>query len=186
MKIYIARHGQDNDTVRGGWSNSPLTDLGILQSNNFADRLLKNQAEYNIGKIYSSDLIRARQTAQIIADRLSVPVELVCGFREVNNGELAGMDNALAEEKYPNLYWRKLNWDEHYPNGESPKEFYERVSGVWAEFVKEVSLYNKNVLLITHGGVINIIKCIVNDLEYSNKIKNQGIPSAEIAFETEA
>lgn len=186
MKIYIARHGQDNDTVRGGWSNSPLTDLGILQSNNFADRLLKNQAEYNIGKIYSSDLIRARQTAQIIADRLSVPVEFVCGFREVNNGELAGMDNALAEEKYPNLYWRKLNWDEHYPNGESPKEFCERVSGVWAEFVKEVSLYDKNVLLITHGGVINVIKCIVNDLEYSNKTKNQGIPSAEIAFETEA
>ena len=185
MKIYIIRHGQDDASVRGGWSNTSLTALGIQQSNKLADELFQNQSEYNIFKIYSSDLKRARQTAQIIADKLSVPIEFISDFREVDNGELAGMDNYLAEEKYPNLYWRKLNWDEHYPNGESPKEFYERVSNAWEKFIKEISHYDKNVLLVTHGGVINTITCIIDSKEYSNKNKNQKISSAEIAVEAE-
>ena len=185
MKIYIIRHGQDDASVRGGWSNTSLTALGIQQSNKLADELFQNQSEYNIFKIYSSDLKRARQTAQIIADKLSVPIEFISDFREVDNGELAGMDNYLAEEKYPNLYWRKLNWDEHYPNGESPKEFYKRVNNAWEKFIKEISHYDKNVLLVTHGGVINIITCIIDGKEYSNKNKNQKIPSAEIAVEAE-
>lgn len=185
MKIYITRHARDDDSVRGGWSANSLTDFGVLESNSLADELLKNQSSYNIRKIYSSDLLRARQTAEIINDKLSVGVEYISGFREVNNGDLAGMDNALADEKYPHFYWRKLDWNEHYPNGESPKEFYERVSNTWAKFIKEVSSFNKNVLLVTHGGVINIIKCIISEVEYSNKNKYQGIPSVKIAMEIE-
>ena len=77
MKIYIIRHGQDDASVRGGWSDTPLTAFGIQQSNKLADELFQNQSEYNICKIYSSDLKRARQTAQIIADKLSVPIEFV-------------------------------------------------------------------------------------------------------------
>lgn len=43
MKIYIIRHAQDNDSVRGGWSENSLTDFGALESNSLADKLLKNQ-----------------------------------------------------------------------------------------------------------------------------------------------
>ena len=106
-------------------------------------------------------------------------------FREVNNGDLAGLDNHIAEEKYPNLYWRKLDWEEHYPHGESPKEFYERISNAWDNLRKTLIDYDKNVLLVTHGGVINVIKCITNESEYSNKQKYQGVPSAKIAMEIE-
>lgn len=88
MKIYITRHARDDDSVRGGWSENSLTDLGVLESNSLADELLKNQSSYNIGKIYSSDLLRARQTAEIISDKLSVGVEYISGFREVNNATL--------------------------------------------------------------------------------------------------
>lgn len=185
MKIYIVRHGQDDDSIRGGWSNCPLIDLGVQQSNQLADELLLNKDKYNIGMIYSSDIKRAKQTAEIIAEKLNLSVELLQGFREVNNGNLAGMSNIVAEEKYPNMYWRKLEWYEHYPNGESPKEFYDRVSSAWIEFVKMVSTYNKNVLLVTHGGIITIIKCIANNSKYSNKHKYQGIPSAKIVLEIE-
>ncbi len=93
------------------------------------------------------------------------------------------MDNSIAEKNYPNMYWRNLEWEEHYPNGESPKEFYERVSRAWEEFAKSFADYNKNILLVTHGGVINIIKCIADKTKYSNKEKYQSIPSAEIALE---
>ena len=183
MKVYLIRHGQDDDTVRGGWSDSPLTDLGIQQSIDLADKILKNFNDYNICKIFSSDIPRAKQTAIIIAEKLNLPVDYITDLREVNNGDLAGMNNAVAEEKYPNLYWRNLEWEEHYPNGERPKEFYERVSNAWSELINSLADYDKNILVVTHGGVINIIRCIVAGVEYSNKNKYQGIASGEIALE---
>lgn len=185
MICYLIRHGQDDDSVRGGWSDCPLTELGIQQSIDLANNLSNNFEHYNIGKIYSSDIVRAKQTAIIIAEKLNLSVELMPEFREVNNGVLAGMDNYIAEKNYPNMYWRNLEWDEHYPNGESPKKFYERVSKAWEKFTKELVDYDKNVLLVTHGGVINIIKCIANKTKYSNKEKYPSITSAEIALEIE-
>lgn len=84
MKIYIARHGQDDDSVRGGWSDCSLTDLGVKQSVDLADEILSKSDEYNIGMIVSSDIIRAKQTALIISEKLSVPVKYDMDFREVN------------------------------------------------------------------------------------------------------
>ena len=185
MIIYVVRHGQDDDTVRGGWSDIPLTKLGIRQSIQLADDLLYNQDKYNIGKIYSSDLKRAKQTAEIISQKLHLPIDFLPDFREVNNGDLAGIDNKLAEEKYPNLYWRKLGWNEHYPNGESPSEFYKRVSSAWNKFVCENSSYNKNIILITHGGVINVINCIIENSIYSNKNVYRAHSSSKIALKIE-
>ena len=43
MYIYLIRHGKDDETVRGGWSNSPLTEEGILQVHRLADEIEKNQ-----------------------------------------------------------------------------------------------------------------------------------------------
>ncbi len=189
MKIYLVRHGQDNTSVRGGWSDSPLTDIGIRQSLDLANELFLNAEKYNIGKIFSSDIVRAKQTAVIIADRLNLSIVLKPEFREVNNGVLAGLDNRIADEKYPNLFWRNLDWEEHYPSGESPKEFYERIRRAWEEFMLSFARQplpdNKNALLVTHGGVINIIRCIASGKEYSNKEKYQGVPSARICFEFE-
>ncbi|MGN0533814.1 MAG: histidine phosphatase family protein [Eubacterium sp.] len=185
MKIYVVRHGQDDDSVRGGWSNVALTDLGIKQSVDLADELFSKIDEYNIGMIISSDIIRTKQTALIISEKLSVPVKYDIAFREVNNGDLAGLNNRIAEEKYPNLYWRKLDWEEHYPHGESPKEFYERISNAWNNLKTSLAYYNKNVLLVTHGGVINVIRCIVDGIEYSNKQKYHATPSAKIVMEIE-
>lgn len=185
MKIYLVRHAQDDDSVRGGWSNTQLTELGIKQSNKLADEIANNLSYYNIGKIYSSDILRAKQTATILAENLNLPLELTSDFREVNNGDLAGMNNALADVKYPNLYWRKLDWNEQYPNGESPKEFYDRIFNAWRNFTRSVADYDKNILVVTHGGVINIIRCIIEGTQYSNKNKYQQIPSAEIALEIE-
>lgn len=185
MKIFIVRHGQDDDSVRGGWSNAPLTETGVQQSIDLAEIIYNNAAQYNIGKIFSSDIIRASRTANIMAEKLNLPVYSMPEFREVNNGDLAGLKNILAEEQYPNLYWRNLEWEEHYPNGESPKEFYDRVSNAWEKLKKSSVSYDKNILLVTHGGVINIIGCIVEGKTYSNKETYQGIPSAKIALRIE-
>lgn len=99
-KVYLIRHGEDDRTVRGGWSNNKLTKKGIIQSKKLAIYL----KEYcKIEKIISSDLERAKQTASIINSLLNVDIEYTHKLREMNNGLLAGMKNELAEKKFPRV-----------------------------------------------------------------------------------
>lgn len=174
MKIYLVRHGADDNTVRGGWSNHPLTNKGIKQSLGLAEKLKASKCNAEI--IYSSDLLRAKQTAEILANHLNLEIAYNQGFREVNNGDLAGMDNNLANKLYPDLFWKNLKWEQQYPNGESPKEFYERVKTAWDNLIKTD---NESIILVTHGGVINVIMHIVNREEYSNKKHSYKVGNAD-------
>lgn len=174
MKIYLVRHGADDNTVRGGWSNHPLTNKGIKQSLELAEKLKASKCNAEI--IYSSDLLRAKQTAEILANHLNLEIAYNQGFREVNNGDLAGMDNNLANKLYPDLFWKNLKWEQQYPNGESPKEFYERVKTALDNLIKTD---NESIILVTHGGVINVIMHIVNQEEYSNKRHSYKIGNAD-------
>lgn len=175
MVIYLVRHGEDNNTVRGGWSSEPLTMKGRSQAEHLAESVY--QDKLLISHIFSSDLPRALQTAEPIAQRLGLPVIPVPQFREVNNGELAGMDNAVAAQKYPGLYWNQLEWEQHFPGGESPKAFYERVKAAWQEFTEK---QKENALLVTHSGVIHIILSIVNRYTYSNQDKQPKVNHCEL------
>lgn len=165
MICYLVRHGQDNETRRGGWSEKPLTEEGIRQAEALADKM----CGLAIGSVYSSDLGRAMQTAKVLADKLHLPVVPLPQFREVNNGDLAGMKNSLALEQYPGLFWNQLDWEQRYPNGESPKQFYERIHTAWTGFSEEIRSQSKDVVLVTHGGVIHVIRAILENRQYSNQ-----------------
>ena len=183
MTCYLIRHGRDDDSVRGGWSSSPLTDEGILETEALAQRIF-NSRDMNIARIFSSDLPRAKQTAEIISSKIDLDIEFLPQFRETNNGALAGMKNVLAAQKYPNLYWNTLEWNECYPDGESPHQFFDRISSAWKDFKQSLKGLDGNVILVTHGGVINVIWHIENDIKYSNKSKPFSIgPSEFITIE---
>lgn len=179
MKCYLVRHGKDDDSVRGGWSAAPLTERGVEQVNALADDLAANP-RINIVQIFSSDLLRAKQTAEIISNKLNIYVEYLPQFRETDNGILAGMKNTDALKKYPGLFWNTLEWNECYPNGESPNAFYTRVRNAWYAFADKIHNQDGNVILVTHGGVINVILHIINGLEYSNKTEPFHIAYAEL------
>lgn len=178
MICYLVRHGKDDDTVRGGWSQQPLSDEGKAQAEELANFV--QRSDFGIKHIYSSDLQRAMQTAQAVADKLHLPIIQMPEFRETNNGTLAGMKNELASKMYPGLYWNTLDWEQRYPGGESPREFYERISTAWDAFQKMALEQDENVLLVTHGGVINVILSIVNGQEYSNKTAMRKIRNTEL------
>lgn len=169
MTVFLVRHGNEISGFRGGWSAHGLDGIGLQQAQELAEYLFANQNVYGIQEIYSSDLPRAMQTAHIVADRLSLPVITKSGFREVNNGALAGMANDAADKFYPELYWKRLAWDERYPNGESPKDFCTRITGEWKNFLSEIKAEDKNVLLVTHGGVLQVILSILKGERYSNR-----------------
>jgi len=176
MTCYLIRHGQDDETVRGGWSNYPLTEEGTRQ----AEILAEEMSRLAVGAVYSSDLLRAMQTAQVLAETLHLPVVPLPQFREVNNGDLAGMKNTLALQRYPGLFWNQLGWEQCYPNGESPKQFYERIRAAWMAFSNEILSHNGNVALVTHGGVIHVIRAILENRPYSNRDVHRKVGYTEV------
>ena len=172
--IYLMRHGADPSDRLGGWSTYGLTEEGRLQVHN-AKSILCNKG---ITKIYSSDLVRAKETAEIVANDLSLPITYLSQFRESNNGLLAGMLKTEAAEKYPGIYWNALGWTETWPEGESPEQFFIRIQSAWCEFKMQVR--DENVLLVSHGGVMNIILCLENEVSYTNRETRYQIRDAEI------
>ena len=132
MYILFVRLGKDSDQHRGGWSQLDLLREGKREAKTLADYLVRYKEDYHFTKIITSDLKRAETTATILAKALQLPLEKESNLRETNNGDLAGMLNSEADQKFPHLYFRSLAMDEHYPNGESPIEFYQRIK-TWFE-----------------------------------------------------
>ena len=179
MMLYLVRHGKDDDSIRGGWSNHGLVPFGVEQVNKLASEMVA--ANMSIDYIYSSDLQRTKETAEILSNYLGCPVEYITGLRETNNGDLAGMEHGLANEKYPGVYWSSLAYDECYPNGESPEMFYNRVKTTWIELKNKIlEQPTKSTLIVTHQGVIEVILCIENNIVFSNKEKHFSVPNAKL------
>ena len=172
--IFLMRHGADPADRYGGWSTYGLTEEGREQVHR-AKLSLRNKG---ITRIYSSDLVRAKETAEIVAQELGMEIAFLQQFRESNNGKLAGMPKTEAAEKYPGVYWNALGWTETWPGGESPEQFFHRIEKAWAEFKAQVG--EDNVLLVSHGGVMNIILCLEKGIKYSNKETHFTIKDAEI------
>ena len=168
MRIVFVRHGKDDDAYRGGWSSLGLLDEGKRQSQAVAD-YFRTTSEYKIEYIVSSDLNRTIETAEYIATALDLPIHTDTRLRETNNGDLAGMLNSEALVKFPGLFWNTLAMDEAYPNGESPAAFYLRIKEWFDDIIKSSLTNNGDLLVVTHGGVINIIYYLVQELEWTNK-----------------
>lgn len=169
MKILFVRHGKDSDQHRGGWSQLDLLPEGKREAKTLADYLVQHKEDYHFTKMITSDLKRAETTATILAEALQLPLEKESSLRETNNGDLAGMLNSEADQKFPHLYFRSLAMDEHYPNGESPIEFYQRIKTWFQRFLQENNNSDETQIVVTHGGVINIIYHLVNQIEWTNK-----------------
>ena len=88
------------------------------------------------------------------------------------------MGNKIAEERFPDLYWNTLKWDEKYPEGESPKEFYDRIKQYWNRIIKEND-NERSIMIVAHSGVFEVIQNLVYGTEYSNKKQRYKIKTGE-------
>lgn len=119
--------------------------------------------------IISSDLIRTRETAEIISSKISKAIIFDEKFREINNGELKNLTKEEFSKNYPGLYYNTLSMNQAYPNGESPNDFYTRIKDAFIEILNRYK--GKKILIITHGGVITVLQCLINGWKYSNLLK---------------
>ena len=164
IELHLIRHGKDEPDKLGGWSSTHLINDGIEEV-----ELLKDQIDDNYDLFVSSDLTRAIETSNILNKKLKMNIDYNENFRETNNGDLKDLTKKQFEEKYNGLYYSSLDMNECYPNGESPNQFYERVKKAFIQLIE--SNKNKKILLVTHGGVITVIMCLLYGLPYSNLLK---------------
>ena len=98
-----------------------------------------------------------------------MPIQKDLQIRETNNGDLAGILNDTALNQYPGLFFSSLEMDEAYPNGESPNDFYLRIKKWFSDLTSNYRDVKGNILVVTHGGVINVVYHLVKDIEWNNK-----------------
>lgn len=155
--IYLMRHGMDDERFIGGYSDVGLTDIGVWQVDDVG-KWLMNQ-NFDIRKIYTSDIVRAVESANIVNKYLNLELYVVdIKLREQNKGLLNGIDRSIAEEIYSE-YVNSSDINMKYPEGESLMDLYLRIK----EFLLNISSYD-NSLLVTHRGVINMIYYLCNDI----------------------
>ena len=154
--IYFIRHGETDYNKQGrvqGWLDVPLNETGILQAEKASEKL-KN---YSFDLIVSSPLIRAKTTAEKINKYHNVEIKLDSRLREYNVGSRQG---ELFTEREKQFFIESLINPKEY-GAETYDEFRDRV--ILA--IKEIQNLNKNVLIVSHGGVYRVILRYLSNIE---------------------
>lgn len=153
MKILLIRHGETTGDVEdryGGSYDDHLTKRGREQLQTTAQLL----ADEQIDKLYSSTLIRAKESADIINGVLKTEIELLDGLRERDYGVLGGLTKQEALEKYPEVVESHKDPANTDPDGESRASFTQRVLSTFESIVNQK---HGAVAIVSHGGPIKVI-----------------------------
>lgn len=169
MHLYLARHGETAWNIEQrvqGWEDSPLTEIGIRQAEALADRL----AHVPLVAVYSSDLGRAKHTAQIVATRHNLVVQAMPAFREMSWGEWEGLTWQQMQARNPDLWdsFVKKGRDEqaegetdweattHIPGGETMAQTAQRIYSGLEQIIARHTGEKDCVLVVGHGGSLRM------------------------------
>jgi alpha-ribazole phosphatase len=158
--IYLVRHGEVAGNVGrlffAGWDDVPLNARGEQQ----AQAVAKYLRGANLKAVYSSDLQRARRTAEEIAAPHNVQVLEDAAWREIHFGDWAGAGEAELLEKWPEL-WRERQADPENvrpPNGESLRDLWKRVQPAWESVVSRHRREGSgDAAVVAHQGTIRVL-----------------------------
>lgn len=157
MNLYLIRHGEAvcnvDGTIAGMRGDVGLTDLGMRQAQRLRDRLATT-GEIVADALIASTLPRARQTAEIIAPALGLPIAFDDDAQELRPSEADGLSLTDYLERYgPFIDFREDPYHSLSPGGESWGEFISRVGGFMYRVVREHP--GESVVVVCHGGVVD-------------------------------
>ena len=152
-KLFLVRHGQSAGNAEGrfgGHSATPLSDLGLEQARVTAEAL----ARENISAIYSSDLLRAVQTAEPLSKLVGIPIIRKTEFRERNVGVLEGLTFDESKQEYPSDYYALVNRNIHHviTKGESYSNLLDRIKGELRDIISKHR--GERIAVFTHTGAL--------------------------------
>jgi broad specificity phosphatase PhoE len=143
--LLLVRHGETDWNAEGrlqGHTDRPLNDYGRRQAKELAERL----AAEHVDAIYTSDLSRAKETAEIVGERLGLPVVVDADLREKNWGSWEGL---TGDER------RNVDYV-----GESTEDHRERILRAVERIVERHP--EQRIVVVTHGGSLRRIQAAVN------------------------
>jgi len=157
-ELYLIRHGEAHSNVEpyvmGGEKGcTGLTDRGFAQVRALARRL--ESGTITIDVLYASTLLRARQTAELVAEALRVPIHWEDDLHELRPGEADGMTFPEARNKYPSIqhFFNDL-YTPISPGGESWAAFQFRTSAMLNAIIARHQ--GQRIAVVAHGGVIEV------------------------------
>lgn len=163
--IYLIRHGQTVWNEEGrlcGSSDVPLSKIGLFQAHKVAERL----KDVNISAVYSSPLMRAKQTAQAIASFHQLPVFVENDLREIDYGDWEGVKVSEAMDKFPELerLRRKEPMKFVPPKGEPMEIFAKRVIAAIQKIASNHA--GKTICVVAHQTVNRFVICWALEMDF--------------------
>jgi broad specificity phosphatase PhoE len=172
LYIYLVRHGEtdwNTGFLFQGQTDIPLNKTGISQAKHIASELKDKE----IDVIISSDLLRARRTAEEIRKACpgKWPVKTFRGLRERDYGNFEG-------KRYDQLAVGGRGF-----TGEKDKKFFARINRAFDGIMNQYS--GKNIVIVTHGGVVRQIVSHVLGLKDYKRLRIYNASLSEIYYDTE-
>ena len=151
--ILLARHGEtdwNRENRFQGHADIPLNDRGREQARELADEL----AGEGVTAVYASPLVRAFETAQIVADRIGVPVRPEPRLMEVDVGSWSGLNRDEIAARWPAAFERWRSAEAAWEDGES----YDALAVRTLEALGEIAARHpgETVLAVAHGGGLRV------------------------------
>ncbi|MGZ8795378.1 MAG: histidine phosphatase family protein [Gaiellaceae bacterium] len=161
--LLLVRHGETDWNRDGRWqggSDTRLNDVGREQA-----RALSEELDGDIAALYSSDLARARETAEIVATKLGLEVRVDPRLRERGFGSWEGLTTPEIAERFAESHRR---WRAGEGSGADDAETFEDFSARVTAFLADVLRLHpgEEVLVISHGGSIRVIHALAVSLDY--------------------
>jgi len=164
--LTLVRHGETSANLDGVWHGStdtPLTARGRVQAKRVADYLGAEHRDSSA--IYSSDLQRARHTADAIAGALGLALRLDAELREFDLGEWEG--RSFAELFEVERFWHNMKDDPHFAphGGESPLQVTQRFTTALRRIAGAHP--GERVIVVAHGGALSMALADLVDGHYT-------------------
>ena len=177
-KLILLRHLQSQWNLENrftGWTDVPLSKKGIESAKEVAGKL----AGFKIDKVYTSPLIRNKETVSLILENLGkrdLPIVIDKALDERNYGKLQGLNKDEVKKQYGEeqvKLWRR-SWDQAPPEGESLKNVFERTVPFFQKYIEKDLKEGKNVLVVaSHNSLRALVK-------YLEKISDENIANFEM------
>ena len=179
MNLILIRHGQSEWNALNqftGWKDPDLTAKGIEEAHN-AGKIINN-LKINFDLVFTSALIRAQNTAEIILKEINQPLSTIKNqaLNERNYGDLAGLNKDDARKRWGDEQvhiWRR-SYDIPPPGGESLKDTGERVLPFFMKEIHPHVCRGKNVLVAAHGNSLRSL------IKFLDNISDEDIVKLEI------
>lgn len=165
---YILRHGEALSNVKQVCSSWPETFLNPLTARGIEmiQEAAKSLKDKNIDMMFASDLLRTKQTAQIVNSVLNINLEFDKRLREIdfgvlNGGPIINLDKSFKDES------QRIN--QAMPEGET----YIGVSNRAYDFLKDIDARydNKTILIVSHESVLWMLECKVRGISLKEGLK---------------